>query len=70
MTFLRVSLLTLVKDDASLSVIKSIYQRGRFLEASLLVNTYNDRAEEDALEKCHLLHFLTRKKRHYFSFFL
>ena len=52
------------------SVVINIIQRWRFLEASLLANTYNDRAEEDALEKHHLLPFLTRKKRHYFSFFL
>ena len=70
MTFFTSVVITLVKDDASLSVIKSIYQRGRFLKVSLLVNTYNDRADEDALEKCHLLPFLTRKKCHYFSFFL
>ena len=52
------------------SVVINIIQRWRFLEESLLANTYNDRAEEDALEKHHLLPFLTRKKRHYFSFFL
>ena len=52
------------------SVIINIIQRWRFLETSLLANTYNDKAEEDTLEKRHLLPFLTCKKRHYFSFFL
>ena len=63
-------LLTLVKDDISLSVIESIYHRWRFLKASLLANTYNVRLEDDALEKCHLLPLLTCKKHHFFPFFL
>ena len=54
----------LFKDDTSLSVIESINQRWRFLEASLLTKTYNDRGEEDALEKRHLILFLMLKKRH------
>ena len=70
MTVLQGSLLMLFKDVTFLNVIKGIHQRWRFRRASLLVKTYNDRLEDDALEKCHLLPFLTCKKRHCFSFFL
>ena len=52
------------KDDIFLSVIESIIQRWHFLKASLLTKIYNDRGEEDALEKHHLMLFLTLKKRH------
>ena len=60
----------LFKDVTFLNVIKGIHQRWRFLKASLLLKTYNDRQKDDALEKRHLLPFLTSKKRHCFSFFL
>ena len=70
MTLFMSVIINIIQDDASLSVIKIIYQRWHFLEALLLANTYNDRAEEGTLEKRHFLPFLTHKKRHYFSFFL
>ena len=60
----------LFKDDTFLNVIKGIHQRWCFLKVSLLAKTYNDKPEDDALEKRHLLHFLRRKKRHCISFFL
>ena len=59
------SLITLFKDGGSLSIIEGIYKRWHFLEASLLANIYNDRLEDDAFEKRHLLPFLMHKKRHY-----
>ena len=37
---------------------------------SLLTITYNDKAKDDALEKCHLLPFLTFKKHQCFTFSL
>ena len=64
MTHLLVLSLTLFKDDTSLSIIESINQIWHFLEASLLTKTYNDREEKGALEKRHLILFLTFKKRH------
>ena len=70
MTVLQGSLLMLFKDVTFLNVIKGIHQRWRFRKSSMLVKTYNDRLKDDALEKCHLLPFLTCKKRHCFSFFL
>ena len=62
--FYLVSLLNLLKDDASSSVIENINQRCRFLKASLVTKTYNDRPGDDTLEKRHLTPLLTLKKRH------
>ena len=61
---IKIILAKKLKDDTSLSVIESINQRWRFLEALILTKTYNDRGEENALEKHHLIIFLTLKKCH------
>ena len=48
-------------------------KRWCFLKASLLIKTYNDKAEDDTLGKHHLLPSLTLKKRYClasFFFFL
>ena len=62
--FYLVSLLNLLKDDTSSSIIENINQRYRFLKASLVTKTYNNRSRDDALEKHYLIPLLTLKKRH------
>lgn len=70
MMLLRLSLFTLFKDHASLSVIKSIDQRWFFLKVTLFSKTNNNRLEDETLDKRHLLSSLTLKKHHYLTFFL